>query len=157
MTTPVPSASESGKLRLGFFTSPAVKVTLFQASAEKSEPTCATASTVKVLTKTPPADIVQRSQACIAPEIAVEIRRQGLGIATKENSQQHQSQQRRNLGCREDVLNHRAGLDSENIDHREHHDHNNRGKVLRVQADIHVAENHGTDMDRRKADAGSNY
>ena len=29
---PVPSASESGRLRLGFFTSAAVKVTLFQAS-----------------------------------------------------------------------------------------------------------------------------
>ena len=29
-------------LRFGFFTSPAVKVMLFQASEEKSEPTCAT-------------------------------------------------------------------------------------------------------------------
>ncbi len=38
----VPSASESGTSRRGFFTSPAVKVMLFQASAEKSEPTCAT-------------------------------------------------------------------------------------------------------------------
>jgi hypothetical protein len=52
MTTPVPNASESGKLRLGFFTSPAVKVTLFQASAENSEPTCATARIVRVPTIT---------------------------------------------------------------------------------------------------------
>ena len=35
-------ASESGRLRRGFFTSPAVKVMLCQASAEKSEPVCAT-------------------------------------------------------------------------------------------------------------------
>ncbi len=42
MTTPVPSASDSGMLRRGFFTSPAVKVMLFQASAENSEPVCAT-------------------------------------------------------------------------------------------------------------------
>ena len=45
-------ASESGRLRLGFFTSPAVKVTLFQASAENSDPTCATARTVNAPTNT---------------------------------------------------------------------------------------------------------
>ncbi len=53
MTTPVPSASDNGKFRLGFFTSPAVNVTLFHASAENSDPTCAIASTVSVETKTP--------------------------------------------------------------------------------------------------------
>ena len=37
-----PSASESGRLRRGLRTSPAVKVTLFQASEENSEPTMAT-------------------------------------------------------------------------------------------------------------------
>ena len=42
MTTNVPSASESGMLRRGSFTSPAVKVMLFHASAENSEPVCAT-------------------------------------------------------------------------------------------------------------------
>ena len=38
----VPSASESGMLRRGSFTSPAVNVMLFHASAEKSEPVCDT-------------------------------------------------------------------------------------------------------------------
>ena len=38
----VPNASESGTLRRGFMTSPAVNVILFQASAEKSELVCAT-------------------------------------------------------------------------------------------------------------------
>src|SRR6266481_6993459 len=42
MTRAVPNARESGMLRRGSFTSPAVKVMLFQASEENSEPTCAT-------------------------------------------------------------------------------------------------------------------
>ena len=42
MTITVPRASDKGTSRRGFFTSPAVKVMLFQASAENSEPTCAT-------------------------------------------------------------------------------------------------------------------
>ena len=42
ITMTVPSASDSGMLRLGSFTSPAVNVMLFQASAEKSEPVCDT-------------------------------------------------------------------------------------------------------------------
>jgi len=44
ITMPVPKASDSGTSRRGFFTSPAVKVMLFQASEAKSEPTCAMAS-----------------------------------------------------------------------------------------------------------------
>src|ERR1051326_7128023 len=39
MTSVVPAARERGILRLGSLTSPAVKVMLFQASEEKSEPT----------------------------------------------------------------------------------------------------------------------
>ena len=42
MTMNVPSASDSGMLRRGSFTSPAVNVMLFQASAEKSDPVCDT-------------------------------------------------------------------------------------------------------------------
>src|SRR5204862_8074009 len=38
ITIEVPSASDSGMLRFGFFTSPAVKVMLFHASAENSDP-----------------------------------------------------------------------------------------------------------------------
>ncbi len=74
MTTPVPSASESGKLRLGFFTSPAVNVTLFHASAENSDPTCAMASAVSVETSTPPPTScnVPRLELCqkFAPKFA---------------------------------------------------------------------------------------
>src|SRR5947208_3376398 len=42
MTNAVPAARESGTFLFGFFTSPAVKVMLFQASEENREPTCAT-------------------------------------------------------------------------------------------------------------------
>src|SRR5689334_12023629 len=41
-TIPTPNASDRGRLRLGLRTSAAVKVTLFQASDEKSAPTMAT-------------------------------------------------------------------------------------------------------------------
>jgi len=41
VTSAVPAASDKGEYsRLGSFTSPAVKVMLFQASEENSEPTC---------------------------------------------------------------------------------------------------------------------
>src|ERR1035437_9169469 len=56
MTTPGPTARDNGRFRLGFFTSPAVHVTVFQAAAETSDPTCAIASTVSVETSIlPPA------------------------------------------------------------------------------------------------------
>src|SRR5262245_2614454 len=42
MTTDVPRASDKGMFRRGSFTSPAVKVMLFQASAENKDPVCAT-------------------------------------------------------------------------------------------------------------------
>ena len=42
MTMHVPNAIESATSRFGFFTSAAVNPMLFQASAEKSDPTCAT-------------------------------------------------------------------------------------------------------------------
>src|SRR5215471_17311560 len=42
LTIATPSARESGRFRLGLRTSPAVKVTLFQASEENSDPTIAT-------------------------------------------------------------------------------------------------------------------
>jgi hypothetical protein len=44
MTMIVPKARESGMLRRGSFTSPAVKVMLFHASAENREPVCDTHS-----------------------------------------------------------------------------------------------------------------
>src|SRR5712692_2943531 len=58
MTSPVPKASDSGRLRRGSLTSPAVNVTLFQASAEKSEPTWATQTAINIPSAPPVADTV---------------------------------------------------------------------------------------------------
>src|SRR5439155_16703621 len=100
---PVPSTSESGRFRLGFFTSPAVKVTLFQASAEKSDPTWASAITVIVPTRTP-ADIMKCVQPCVIPEVPVKIGGECQGIAPTEQSEQCQSQQRSDFRRSKNVL-----------------------------------------------------
>ena len=94
MTTPVPSASDSGRLRLGFFTSPAVNVTLFQASAEKSDPTCATARMVRVPDHHHrPADSdlnrMLRAQSGVVPEIS-EIRSEGLRVTSESEAKEQQ-------------------------------------------------------------------
>src|SRR4051812_45998324 len=44
----VPNASDRGILRRGFLTSPAVKVMLFHASAENSDPVCETHNATKM-------------------------------------------------------------------------------------------------------------
>src|SRR3984957_13627293 len=51
-TTPVPIASDSGRFRFGFLISPAVNVTLFQASELNSDPTCTAATMVNSPTYT---------------------------------------------------------------------------------------------------------
>src|SRR5437667_10738100 len=56
MTSPVPIASDRGRFRRGSLTSPAVNVTLFQASAENSEPTCATQTAISIPSAPPVAD-----------------------------------------------------------------------------------------------------
>src|SRR5208283_4538296 len=56
---PVPAASERGILRRGSFTSPAVKVMLFQASEEKSEPTWATQNATNRPNTPPAAETVE--------------------------------------------------------------------------------------------------
>ena len=51
ITIPVPKASESGTFRRGSRTSPAVNVILFHASAENSDPVCATRGQPKAQTQ----------------------------------------------------------------------------------------------------------
>ena len=87
----VPKARESGMLRCGSFTSPAVKVMLFHASAEKSEPVCATHSATKmpnaVAADTPSA--IGLTPAWL-PEVP-EVRRDGLGIPADESGRRRMS------------------------------------------------------------------
>ena len=57
----------------------------------------------------------------------------------------NQAEQRRNFRGGEDVLDESARLHAENVDDRER-DHDQDGdEVLRVQANIHAAQNHGAD------------
>src|SRR5262249_45728427 len=55
-TNPVPNRSESGMFLRGSRTSPAVKVMLFQASAENSEPTCPTQIAINIPSAPPVAE-----------------------------------------------------------------------------------------------------
>ena len=75
----VPSASESGMFRRGSFTSPAVKVMLFQASAENSDPVCdtqtATNSPNAVTAETPG---VMSENAARVPELPEVVGHGGL-------------------------------------------------------------------------------
>jgi len=66
---------DSGILRFGFFTSPAVNVMLFHASAEKSDPTCTTArmtAQIDEYYRPAHADLngMQRTPAGVLPELA---------------------------------------------------------------------------------------
>ena len=54
MTDPVPKIKLSGRLRLGLRISPAVKVTLFQASALNKDPTIAPPATIKATSQGAP-------------------------------------------------------------------------------------------------------
>src|SRR5436189_5935525 len=56
MTSPVPRARDNGRFRRGSLTSAAVNVTLFQASAENREPTCATHTAINSPIAPPAAD-----------------------------------------------------------------------------------------------------
>ena len=58
ITSPVPKASDSGTFRRGSLTSPAVNVTLFHASDENSEPTCATQTAINIPIAPPVAETV---------------------------------------------------------------------------------------------------
>src|SRR6185312_4670138 len=83
-----------------------------------------------------------------APEIA-EVRGNGLRITANENSRQHQTQQCRNFGDGEDVLNNCAGSDAKNIDESQDYDNHDSAEILGVQAYIHVAQNHWPYVNRR--------
>ena len=92
---------------------------------------------------------VLRPESSMVPEVAMEIGGQRLRIPSDEQAEQGQPQQRRNFGERENILNQRSGLQSENVDHRERNHDQNCYQILRVQPDIHIAQNHGSDPNRR--------
>ena len=88
---------------------------------------------------------MQSVETGIVPEVCAEIRRHRHSIAAEKDTEENQSQQRRNLGGGKSILDDGAGLHAENIDDREHDDDQDGDEVLRVQSNIHAAERHGAD------------
>ena len=82
------------------------------------------------------------------PEVA-KVRSNGLCVARNKNAGDHQPRQRRYLGNGKQVLHGRAQLESKDIQHRKKNHNHNAAKVLRVQANIHVAQHHGANGNRR--------
>ena len=83
---------------------------------------------------------MQQSHA--VPEVRAKIRGQGCGVASQENSDNYESQQSGDLRKGKDVLDERARLYAENVDHRERDDHEDGHQVLSTDADIHIAQRH---------------
>ena len=131
-----------------------MKVTLFQASAENSEPTCATATMViSADQRDRAADAhlhrVQRTPSRIAPEVRAEVGGDGLRHCVPENAQQNQPHQRRGLGESEDVLHQRAQAHAEDVQHRRKTTITMAARFCVFRPDIHVAQHHGAERNRR--------
>ena len=146
MTSAVPSARDSGTSRRGFFTSPAVKVMLFQASAENSEPTCATPKATR--RPNPPAAAVtagtnaaqkirarrDRLRVLHGPRMR-EIGRERSRIASKEHSQNDERDHSQRLRRGEDVLNQFSQAQSARVQSRQKHNQQQRDQLLQGKAD----------------------
>src|ERR1700674_1557487 len=89
---------------------------------------------------------MQSAQARIVPEVCAEIRGDRLRVPAKKNSEEYQSDERRNFCGSEDVLDDSSRLHAENIDDRERDHYQDGGEILRVQSNIHAAEHHGADL-----------
>ena len=98
---------------------------------------------------------MQRMPSRIAEVVGAEVRGNCLRVAPEEDAQQHQPKQRSRLGDGEDVLHRRAQTQAEDIQHREEDHQQDRGQILRVQADVHVAQNHRANLDWRHMPAMS--
>src|SRR3954469_11810477 len=83
---------------------------------------------------------MQQSHA--VPEVRAKIRGQGCGVASQENSDNYESQQSGDLRKGKDVLDERARLYAENVDHRERDDHEDGHQILRANSHVHVAHNY---------------
>src|SRR6476469_4130571 len=81
-----------------------------------------------------------------APEVS-EIGRDGLRVARHKNTDNHQAGECGYLGNREQVLHGSAQLQAKDVEHREKYHNHDPTEVLRVQANIHVAQHHGTNLD----------
>ncbi len=89
------------------------------------------------------------AQSRVMPEVRAEVCGQSLGIAPQRRAKQGQSQQRCDFGGGEDILNQRAGLEAKDIDDGKKDHQQNRDKILSIDPDVHVAQDHGPDPNGR--------
>jgi len=93
--------------------------------------------------------VVQRAEARVLPEIRAEVGRDRFRVAAQKDAEDDQPEQRRYLCRGKHVLDQRAGADAKYIDDRQQDHDKNGSQVLGVEADIHIAQHHGTDVNRR--------
>ena len=94
-------------------------------------------------------NFVQRAQARVEPEVGAEIGVQRLRRASGPGAEQNEPQQARDFRGGKHHLHDGSGLDAEDVDRGEQRDDGDGNQVLGVQPDLHVAQHHGTEMNRR--------
>ena len=142
-------------LRRGFFTSPAVKVMLFHASAENSEPTCTTARITSTFTSTmgPPMPTCTGCselqpaffQNSLQPAPKFAFQAVALRPTVKPSSTSAASDSA--LAEVKMFWISAPKLDAEDIHDGQQNDDDDAGEVGRVDADLHVAQHHGADRE----------
>ncbi len=133
MTIIVPSASDSGILRRGSFTSPAVNVMLFHASAENSDPVWATQMATNrpnVVTAASPGTISTPPRSCHnAPKLSDT----AAVLPTGNQADQNERRQGAALRRREDVLDDPPVLEAARVRPREQRDQQHAHQLRRRQ------------------------
>ncbi len=152
MTRPVPAASERGMLRRGCFTSPAVKVMLFQASEENREPTWATQKATNRPNAPPAAETLEMKDKSglmgVTPrgvQRSVKLALTTSALRAKQQANEDEREQGQRLGGGEDVLDELADLQAARVDEGQQHDDENGGELLGREAHGVV----GGEIDRR--------
>src|SRR5271154_414943 len=135
----VPNTIESATSRLGFFTSAAVKPMLFQASAENSEPTCATPNATK-MPNAPLAAVTvgssrrNRLRAPHGPQMRKIIRNRAR-VARHKNTDENQPDQRQRLRRSKNVLNQLSQTHAQRVQKRQENNHQDSDELLDRKTD----------------------
>jgi len=118
-------ASARGRLRVGFCTSAAAKVTLFQASLANSDPTIAA-----------PMAGTTASDHDAVPQKAEKLAAAMSGWRQDREAEQDQGRERAHLGDAEDGLDRRAQPDAAHVGRGQQRDHQDRDQPLGREAEL---------------------
>src|SRR5258708_16389154 len=92
---------------------------------------------------------MQSPETRIGQEVRGKSRGDLLRVPAKKDSEEHQSEQRRNFRGGKDVLDDGARFHAEDINDRERDNYQDGDQVLRVQPNIHTAQSHGSNGELR--------